>query len=49
MFDKNIAYITCSCGKIFQVINKEGTDWDEQATAQIYYSHLENECPDQKK
>lgn len=38
------AYITCACGGEFQVLNEEQTDWDEAATAEIYYAHLAD-CP----
>ena len=35
----NIAHISCNlCGKQWQVLNEEGTEWDEQATAEQYQS-----------
>jgi hypothetical protein len=40
----SFSFITCGCGKEFQVINADETDWDEIATAQEYYEHLEV-CP----
>lgn len=30
--DENIAHITAPDGRIFQILNAEGTDWDEAAT-----------------
>lgn len=30
--DENIAHITASDGRKFQVLNADGTDWDEAAT-----------------
>ena len=37
-FNPNIAHISCNlCGKQWQVLNEEGTDWDEQATAEQYH------------
>lgn len=46
MFNNQIAYITCACGQMFQVL-VESIDsdtititWDEGATAQIYNEHL---------
>lgn len=36
-FKPNIAHITCQiCGKAWQVLNEDGTDWDEQKTAEAY-------------
>jgi hypothetical protein len=29
---EHIAHITASDGRVFQVLNAEGTDWDEAAT-----------------
>ena len=38
-FNPNISHITCNlCGKRWQVLNEDGTDWDEQATAELYQS-----------
>jgi hypothetical protein len=28
----NIAHITAADGRVFQILNAEGTDWDEAAT-----------------
>lgn len=42
--DTDISFITCSCGQEFQVLNADGTDWDENATAQAYDAHLPS-CP----
>jgi hypothetical protein len=37
--NEQISHITCNlCGKQWQVLNEEGTDWDEQATAESYQS-----------
>lgn len=30
-YDPNIAHITVN-GKVYQVLNEDGTDWDEAAT-----------------
>jgi hypothetical protein len=39
----NIAHISCNlCGKQWQVLNEEGTEWDEQATAEQYQSEEHN-------
>jgi len=37
--------IECGCGEKFQVVNEEETDWNEAETAELYYAHLELECP----
>lgn len=38
-FNPNISHITCNlCGKHWQVLNDDGTDWDEQATAAQYHA-----------
>jgi hypothetical protein len=34
--DPTIAYITAADGRTFQVLNAEGTDWDEAATRAAY-------------
>ena len=35
--NETIAHITCNkCDKRWQVLNEDGTDWDEQATASVY-------------
>lgn len=40
----NISHISCNlCGKVWQVLNEDGTDWDEAATAEIYHSE-QHEC-----
>lgn len=34
-----IAHISCGlCGKRWQVLSDDGTDWNEQATAELYYA-----------
>ncbi|MGB9866708.1 MAG: hypothetical protein ACPLPR_02215 [Bacillota bacterium] len=38
--NEQIAHITCKCGAKFQVLNADGADWDEQATAEAYREHL---------
>ena len=46
MYDinENIARISCNeCGKQWQVLNEDGTDWDEQATAEQYHAE-EHQC-----
>jgi hypothetical protein len=37
--NESIANITCGCGERFQVLNEEGTDWNERETAIQYYTH----------
>jgi hypothetical protein len=34
--DPNIAHITDSDGMAFQILNSDGTDWDEAATRELY-------------
>lgn len=34
--------IQCRCGEVFQVLNQEGTDWDEAATNAAYIQHRED-------
>jgi len=34
-FDPNVAHITDG-GHVFQVLNADGSDWDEEATRLIY-------------
>jgi Fe2+ or Zn2+ uptake regulation protein len=47
-FNESIAHIACNtCGKVWQVINEEGTDWDEAKTAELYNSENHN-CDDTK-
>lgn len=42
-FNPNIAHITCNkCGKTWQVVNEEGTDWDEEQTSLLYRSEEHN-------
>jgi hypothetical protein len=38
-FDPSIAHIRHG-GHVFQVLNAEGTDWDEEATRAIYQAWL---------
>jgi Fe2+ or Zn2+ uptake regulation protein len=41
--NESIAHITCNnCGKQWQVLNEEETDWDEQLTAEQYHSKEHN-------
>jgi hypothetical protein len=40
-FNPLIAYITASDGSIFQVLNSDGSDWDENATAAAYAAYLQ--------
>ena len=43
-FNESIAHITCNlCGKRWQVLNEEGTDWDETATAEQYHAE-QHDC-----
>ena len=35
-----IAHLECQCGEKFQMLNVDGTDWDETATAVLYQKHL---------
>ena len=45
----NISHITCQiCGKSWQVLNEEGTDWDEQKTAEGYHAENHNCQPPTK-
>jgi hypothetical protein len=32
----NIAHIQSDTGEVFQVLNPDGTDWDEPATRALY-------------
>ena len=34
--DERYAYLTDAQGRKFQVLNQDGTDWDEEATAAAY-------------
>jgi len=41
--NESIAHITCNlCGKHWQVLNEEGTDWDEPTTSEEYHSEQHN-------
>jgi hypothetical protein len=41
--NESIAHISCQhCGKKWQVLNDEGTDWNEPATAELYQSEDHN-------
>ena len=43
-FNEAIAHITCNlCGKRWQVLNEECTDWDEAATAEQYHAE-QHDC-----
>lgn len=35
-FNPHIAHLNDSQGRVFQVLNEEGTDWDEQATYEAF-------------
>lgn len=37
------AFLTCACGKEFQVLNEEGTEWTEEETSKEYRAHSD-EC-----
>lgn len=42
--NESIAHISCNlCGKQWQVLNEDGTDWDEQATAAQYHTE-QHDC-----
>lgn len=42
-FDSNISHISCQhCNKVWQVLNEHGTDWDEEATAELYHAENHN-------
>lgn len=34
-YDPKIAHIVAEDGTVFQVLNEDGTDWDEAATAKL--------------
>lgn len=34
--DERFAYLTAPSGRRYQVLNEEGTDWDEAATVAAY-------------
>lgn len=36
MIDENIAHLITSSGVKVQVLNEEGTDWNEAATRELY-------------
>ena len=45
---QKIAHISCpTCEKKWQVLNEDGTDWNEQATAEQYQQDLNSctQCP----
>jgi hypothetical protein len=43
-FDQTKAHISCNkCGKQWQVLSEDGTDWDEQATAEQHHAE-EHDC-----
>lgn len=39
-FNPSVSYITSQDGTVFQVLNEDGTDWDEAATAALYEAYL---------
>lgn len=39
-FNPSISHVTSQDGAVFQVLNEDGTDWDEAATAAQYEAHL---------
>lgn len=39
-FNPMIAHISDPDGNIFQVLNEDGTDWDEEATHRVYQEYL---------
>lgn len=40
-FNQNVAHISCpKCNRKWQVLNEDGTDWDEVATASQYYADI---------
>lgn len=42
--DATLAHISCDqCGQSWQVLNEEGTDWDEHKTA-LNYRAQEHSC-----
>lgn len=38
-FNPSLPYIT-DRGQVFQVLNRDGTDWDESKTEQVYHDWL---------
>jgi hypothetical protein len=41
--NQNIAHIYCSkCDTTWQVLNEDGTDWDEEKTVKIYKEDIKN-------
>lgn len=39
-FNPCIAHITLETGRVFQVLNEDGTDWDEAATRALIEAEL---------
>lgn len=39
-FVESIAHITADDGTVFQVLNADGTDWDEEATAAAFEAYI---------
>jgi hypothetical protein len=37
---ESIAYLTAQDGTKFQVLNEDGTDWDEAATYSLLNAHI---------
>ena len=47
--NESIAHISCNlCGKQWQILNEEGTDWDEQLTAEQYHAE-QHDCKGSKE
>ena len=40
MINEQVAHIGCQCGQKFQVLDVDGTDWDEAETSTLYQQHL---------
>lgn len=43
MIIETIAYLTAADGTRFQVLNEEGTDWDEEATYAAFKAYVEGQ------
>lgn len=40
--NQSIAHIDCPyCNRTWQVLNEDGTDWDEEKTTTEYHNHLD--------
>ena len=40
MINESIAHLTAADGTKFQVLNEDGTDWDEQATHAAFEAYV---------